>query len=351
LSSNEKTVIVAPLDWGLGHAARCVPIINALINKKCKVVIASSGAALQMLRVEFPSLTFEKLPEYNPTYHPSLSMVWSMGLQLPHFVSVIKQEQKRIEKLCEMYDADLIISDNRYGAYSKQVSSVIVCHQLHLLMPPKWKWMEKPLAFFNHRQLKNFKWCWVPDFEDRKLSGKLSEPNLTGKRFIGPLSRVKIEHQELVFDVIALLSGPEPQRSILEEELYNQLKNSPLKWKLVRGVFHQHASKMNSENFLTGGVLNQVLNQSRLVISRSGYSTVMDLAALGKKAFFIPTPGQTEQEYLAEKFFQEGIAGFSTQGSFSLQNALQITSTMKGFTQSANDTSLLNSALNEALSG
>lgn len=139
------------------------------------------------------------------------------------------------------------------------------------------------------------------------LSGKLGHPknSTLNIKYIGTLSRFHKKNLPQIYDVLILLSGPEPQRTLLEEQLRGALLQYKGRVLFVRGMVEKEvrSEQKNSVtfvNYLTSDALESAINQSKVVLSRSGYTTIMDLAQLGKKAFFIPTPGQYEQEYLAK---------------------------------------------------
>ncbi len=299
-------ILIAPMDWGLGHATRCVPIIRELLQRKCTVFIAGSGNSLALLKNEFPFLTFFLLQGYDPIYPSNSNMVWMMARQFIKFNKVIKKEHEQVEALINELEIDLVISDNRYGCWSAKIPTVIITHQLNILMPKSLWWLAKVVRSLNERMIKKFSFCWVPDYRDAELSlaGKLAtynENSLKNIAHIGPLSRFCNRNStERKYDVICIFSGPEPQRSIFEKIVIDQLSVSGLRYFVASGIPLQAVSLGKNEvEFLNSEELQTVISQSSMVIARSGYSMIMDLAALGKKAILIPTPGQTEQEYLA----------------------------------------------------
>ncbi len=303
MPSERKTILLCVLNWGIGHAARCVPLIEKWLGENKRVVIASDGAALQMLQGEFAQLQFEKLPPYEVYYNESGNMVVAMAQQLPKFINAIFKEHKALNFLVEKYSPEMVVSDSRFGCYTTKTKSVFITHQLHLIMPKAWKWMQPIVNHFNHKQIAKFDECWVPDVEGaNNLSGKLSHPALPNVRYIGWLSRFKkAAKTEKKLDVLAVLSGPEPQRTILEKKLRKQLRESNLSYLLVRGLpGKSKPQKSNEINYLNADELAKAIAESKIVICRSGYSTVMDLMTLqaDTKIVFVPTPGQTEQEYL-----------------------------------------------------
>lgn len=335
MNTNSKKILVAPLNWGLGHASRCIPIINELIKNKHEPIIASDGASLVLLQKEFPQLKSVELPSYQITYPTKGTFRWHFFKLLPHFYKTMRKEQQFIKLLIEKEHLHGIISDNRFGVYHKKVPSVYITHQLNVLSG-----ITTGLSSIMHRYfIHKFDECWVPDTEDGQFAGELSKPkNLKIKlNYLGILSRFYPINTMLKYDLTVVLSGPEPHRTQLENRLIDQLKNFQGSSCFVRGVPLDTTRLTPIEgitfyNFLTGSELNVMLNQSKLVIARSGYSTIMDLAVLGKKVFFIPTLGQTEQEYLARYHQQKKHAPFCRQDEFTLEK-LQEINNVYGFKQ------------------
>lgn len=335
--SSPQRILITPLDWGLGHATRCIPIVRELIARKKEVFIASSGSALILLKQEFPQLTFFELSAYAIHYSKTLPFSVSLFLQAPKFLKTTKKEHQQVVRLVEENRIDLIISDNRFGCWSDKVPSVFITHQINLQMPLLLKWAQPVVSKLNHRWIKKFTHCWIPD-EENSITGKLSVNKKLNTRFVGMLSRFeRWKGVDKKYDLLILLSGPEPQRTVLEEKLISQLSDFSDKAFFVRGLPGEiksisiNQSNIEFVNHLSSNELNQVIEESELVICRSGYSTVMDLAVLIKKAIFIPTPGQTEQEYLAEELMKRKIAFSMKQREFDLQQALKLSSEYTGF--------------------
>jgi uncharacterized protein (TIGR00661 family) len=330
-----KRILIAPLNWGLGHATRCIPIIKALIIYGFNPIIASDGSALSILQKEFPKLEFIELPSYNINYlkkgsHLKLKLLKDS----PKILKAVKAEQKLTERLIASNRIDGIISDNRFGVYSKKVPSVYITHQLNVLSGNT-TWLS---TITHQKVIKNFDECWVPDFEDNNnLSGVLGRAtnNLITTKHIGTLSRFNKINLPKKYALMVLLSGPEPQRSILEEKLLSELKNYKRKVIFVKGIIEseqQITTKNNLTiyNYMTSLELEVAINESDLILSRSGYTTIMDLAKLVKKAFFIPTPGQFEQEYLANYLEEKHIAPFTAQKDFTIEH-LELIGNYTGF--------------------
>ena len=317
----KKKILIAPLNWGLGHATRCIPIIKALEENGFEPIIASDGVALALLKKEFPKLISIELPAYNIQYAENgKNFKWKLVAQLPKMVIAIKKEKAKIRKIVENYEIEGIISDNRLGVYSSRVPSVFITHQLNVLSG-KTSWLTTKLHL---RYLLKFNSCWVPDVSGAEnLSGKLGHPEKIVEKinYIGPLSRIEKKTLPIKYDIMVLLSGPEPQRTLLEKKLIKELDNSSKEILFVKGIVEsqQQIEKVNSisyYNFMNSEELSTAFNESEFVVCRSGYTTVMDLAKLEKKAFFIPTPGQYEQEYLAKKFKSEIVAPSCKQEKF-----------------------------------
>ncbi len=345
-----KHILVAPLDWGLGHATRCIPIIKLLIEKGCNVSIATSGDAGRLLQKEFPNLQCYVLPSYGAAYSRHIPFMLCMLLQLPKFLFAIYLEKKKTRRLVEQNEIDVIISDNRYGCRVFNVQSVFVCHQINLIMPRWLTWLAPVINNFNHRMISKFDQCWVPDDPNSTLSGKLSFPIGPKSTYIGLLSRFsKPEMVQLTYQLAVILSGPEPQRTILEDLVRQQLQQVSVKTIVVRGVLkdNQQSTMGNITvvNYLKAGSLEKIMAASEIILCRPGYSSLMDLAILEKKAILVPTQGQTEQEYLGNRLAKQKVAVCQKQKSFDLQKALTEIKDYRGFAGWASPVNLLEQAI------
>lgn len=323
-------IIIAPLDWGLGHATRCIPIIKELINLNCDVIIAADAAIFLLLKKEFPSTVFLRLKGYNMKYsRRKRGLFVKLLLQLPHILFTIKNEKKWLDKVINERQIDAAISDNRFGFYSKKIPCIYITHQL--LIKTGNSFFEKIGQKIHEYFIEKYTQCWVPDNLQNGLAGILSHPgNIPDHiKYIGPLSRFhSLENVEKKFDILVAISGPEPQRSIFENIILSQITDFKGRTMIVRGL---PAATVNIPspnerviiiNHLPAEEFNKALAQSEMVISRSGYTTIMDLAKLNKKAILIPTPGQTEQEYLAKYLFDKKYFYAADQEKFSLQQVL-----------------------------
>lgn len=334
---SEKTggkprVLVAPLDWGLGHATRCIPIIRELLQQGCEPWIATDEAQQVLLQEEFPQLTFLPLWGYRVKYAKTApGLLWQMIRQSPRLLQVIKKEHAWLEQVISNYGFRAVISDNRYGLYHPTIRSIFMTHQL-TIKSPLGRWSESLLRKKNYNYINRFHECWIPDAAGTdNFAGDLSHPQqlpYTPIRYIGAISRFKkTGTPQRKGHLLFILSGPEPQRTILENVIIRDIATYIGTATIVRGL-PGHASMIPSTNMiqfynhLPGDALNKEMAQAEWVISRSGYSTVMDLAALGKKSILIPTPGQTEQEYLGTYLQQKKMAYHISQKDFSLETAL-----------------------------
>jgi len=321
-----KKLLVAPLDWGLGHATRCVPVIRDLLNNDCKIWLAGEGAQEKLLREEFPSLPFLPLKGYRVKYS-KIGLRGKMLLQIPSILRSIKEENKWLNEQVSKYGFEAVISDNRYGLYHEKLFSVFITHQL--CIKSAWgKWSEGFLQKWNYKFIDRFNECWIPDEEGiNNLAGELSHPDqLPGipVKYIGQLSRFQRKNVDEIKDhLLVILSGPEPQRTILENRIIDQVVNYPGTATIVRGLPTEKniipsTNTIHFYNHLASEELNKEALNAELIISRSGYSTVMDIASLQKKSLLIPTPGQTEQEYLATNLMKKQFAFCVKQNDLSL---------------------------------
>jgi len=324
--------LVAPLDWGLGHATRCIPLINEILSQGHQVMIAADGGAYNLLKEEFPGIPIIRLKGYHPVYPENGNMVLAMALQVPKFLSAILLEHFRLKTIIQKYSIDAVVSDNRYGLWSKKISCVLITHQLFIKMPGSMKWLEAAVNRLNHFFISRFSQCWVPDKAgEENLSGELSHGNILPRNvgYIGLLTRLQHpKTEDKKYEILALISGPEPQRTIFEEEIKRQLTGLQMRALIVRGVTESCKKEMLHEfvemiSHLTTKELSVAMEQSTFVVCRAGYSSLMELISLRKKALIVPTPGQTEQEYLAERCRKLNYFAVQKQSEINLWKALQ----------------------------
>jgi len=339
-----KRVLVCPLDWGIGHATRSVPLIRILCKLGFEVIVAADNRPLEFLRREFPDVRMFRFPGAKIRY-PKTRFMWLKMLQLtPWLIRGIWKEHILLQKIVVQTGADLVISDNRFGCWHPSVPSVFITHQLDIQVPAIFIFMKAVLNKFNHYFIGKYGECWIPDFELHKgLASALSHPlQLPCNAFyIGILSRFSVSQNPRVltpqpdFDLLVMLSGPEPQRTLLEEKIITQLRNIILRVVIVQGLPETDSTYMIGDRIqvfshVESERMRNLILQSELVICRSGYSSIMDLATLGKRAIFIPTPGQTEQEYLAHNLMDRKIFFSMEQQNFDLLYAIEMSKNYPG---------------------
>ncbi len=342
--TKQKTILVAPLNWGLGHATRCIPIIKAILEKGYQIIIGSDGVALSLLKKEFPEIECIELPSYNIKYaKKGKNFKLKLIKDSPKVLTAMANERKVIKKLVKQGKIDGIISDNRMGVRHKAVPCVFITHQLNVLSGNT-SWLSSKM----HQEIiKKFQECWVPDVAGKpNLSGKLGHLKRSSLpiKYIGPLSRLNKLEAITFYDLMVIISGPEPQRTLLEEKLFEEVKKFNGKVLFVRGKIEAKQEKfdfLNTTvfNFMNSESLELAFNQSAMVLCRSGYTTIMDLAKLEKKAFFIPTPGQYEQLYLAKKLDKQGLVPYCKQDDFTIDQLKRV-SDYKGFSAFSKQTDL-----------
>lgn len=332
----KSRILVAPLDWGLGHTTRCIPIIKELLAQNFEVFAAGDHQQERLLTTEFPGLPFLPLKGYGIRYSKK-NLLLKLISQVPKIMFRIREEHRWLQEAVTTHRINAVISDNRFGLYHQKLPTVLITHQLQIKTTIGAS-TEKILRSWNYRFINRFTECWVPDSDGPgNLAGELSHPMVLPKvpvTYIGPLSRFQTQEQFLEFakpqrdHLLFILSGPEPQRTLLEDKIINDASHYPGTATIVRGLPSSLSAIPSTRmirvfNHLPANELMQEIKNAEIVIGRSGYSTIMDLVSLGKKAILIPTPGQTEQEYLAEYLHQQHIAFTISQNDFSLPTILE----------------------------
>lgn len=304
-------ILYTVLDWGLGHATRSIPLIRRLSARGAEVVLAGEGPSLELLRQNFPDLPAESLQGIQIHYPDNDRMAAAMWRQRTSIRAAIAREHQAVQEIITRIRPDAIVSDHRYGAWSDRIPSIFIAHQLWIKSPALPSLSEPLLFRFHLRYLRHFTSIWVPDTDESPgLSGVLGHHPLLKKRlplrYIGPLSQladVESEPQGRHFDLLGICSGPEPARTHMEELLRHQFLSDGRSALLIRGLPSASGSIVRTNvtevPHLGGSAIRFFMEKAKIVIARSGYSTLMDLCALKKTAIVIPTPGQTEQEYLA----------------------------------------------------
>ncbi|MEA1877088.1 MAG: glycosyltransferase [Bacteroidota bacterium] len=332
--SPKQRVLVSPLEWGLGHATRLSRMIEILLEKKLEVIIAADGLPYNFLSEQFPDLTLVRLPIKQMRYSKGRNGFFlKFFAQLPRLFLSIHRTKKHLDKLIKDYQIDFIISDNRYGFFHSELPSVFITHQLSPMPPEKLRFFQAAFAQLHLWILRKYDYIWVADFEGSdNVAGKLSRMQWNNNkiRYIDPLSWLETKNPapdplSNHYDILIMLSGPEPHRGILEEKLLTEFRDTSKSVLLLQGLPQQSKNdirdeqigKMRIVNHLPGGQILWHIQNTETIICRAGVVTVFDLAVLKKSALLIPTPGQTEQEYVAERLDKMGFFMSVKQEDFS----------------------------------
>jgi len=336
-------IIFGICSWGLGHASRSLPIIRKLIKENNELTIISNGRSLELLKKELGNdITYFDIPDYPMLLSENSRQFMAKSVVYwPSFIKRMESELQKLKKILENRKCDRIISDSRYGMYNRKIPSFFISHQIRIMNPLRIKMFERGSEIFNLFFFKRYAGVIIPDYKDDNLSGDLSH-NLrrideNKIHYVGALSDFKKKQTKKDIDYLVSISGPEPQRTMLEEKLLSQIDD--LKGKIIMTLGKsEKMDKFNNKNIETYSFLSKekrenFLNRTKLVISRSGYSTIMDLAIIGTKALMIPTPGQVEQEYLSQYHNKKGTFFSVNQNMIEPKRDVEIAKKRTGITR------------------
>lgn len=336
---NKTKILVASLNWGLGHAVRDIPLITALLKNNYKVIIAGEGASGELLKKEFPKLQYINLSSFSISYPNNNFFILKLLIQIPKILFGIRKEHKQLQDIIKNYQIDIVISDNRYGLYSDKIPCIFITHQIYPVLPKSLKFLEKFIFKIHKREISKFNKCLIPDFEgNTNMTGCLSHKYQLPENFnfIGILSQFELQKKEpenFKYDIAVILSGPEPQRSIFEDIISEKVLQTGKNAIIITGKpnlsYKNKNNKLTIVSHLLRKQMQEIIINSKIIISRSGYTTIMDLVKLHKKAILIPTPGQTEQEYFADYLKYKGLFVFQKQKNINLKNAITELQTLK----------------------
>ncbi|MGC8610302.1 MAG: glycosyltransferase family protein [Thermoplasmata archaeon] len=324
-------IAYAVCSLGLGHASRSVPIIKKLIEEGHEITILAHGRAkifLEKIFDNFDNIDIIDLPDYPIEYSKSRAFFFpKIVLSIPSIITSFADEHQIFFHIHQKKNFNLIISDNRYGIYNRNVPSFIITHQLRIMNPYRIRILESATMIYNSFISRYFKKLIVPDFEYDSLSGDLSHNlkyiDISKISYIGPLSSYKKKEFDKDLDILISISGPEPQRTIFERLILKNLeKIKNKKYKIILGRPDLKNVNENILNFASSDEMEILFNRAKIIVSRSGYSTIMDLYHTGGKPFFVPTPAQPEQEYLAIYLNKKGISGYKNQEDFDFDDLL-----------------------------
>lgn len=354
--SDKRRILICPLDWGLGHASRLIPIINALLKtNRFEIILAADNYPFHLLRSEFPNLQWIQFPStYKITYTNRFPLLLKMLLISPRIIWGILKENRQLKMIVKAHQIDIVLSDNRFGLWHTNTLSIFMTHQVMIKMPKGFGFMEYPVHLVNKFIINRYHQCWIPDNATEPfIAGDLAHqyPLPANAKYIGLISRFSLPHKEYDkrYDILVILSGPEPQRSVFEELIISQLKDTSYKTLVVGGKpgdvnKSPYPENVTYRSHLSAQELQEAILSSEIVISRSGYTTIMDLIKLQKSAILIPTPGQTEQEYLANYYREKKIFHTIPQKDFDLVQAVEES---KGYSSGA--VALQGNLLDEAI--
>ncbi len=339
-------IIYGVCSWGLGHATRSLPVIRKLIEENNELTIISNGRSLELLKKELgKNIKYFDIPDYPMLLSENSRQFMAKSVVYwPSFIRSMESELQKLKKILENRKCDRIISDSRYGLYSRKIPSFFISHQIRIMNPLRIKMFERGSEIFNLFFFKRYAGVIIPDYKDDNLSGDLSH-NLrrideNKIHYVGALSDFKKKKIRKDIDYLISISGPEPQRTMFEKKLVSQVND--LKGRVVITLGKtEKKDKFNKKNIETHSFLSKekredFLNRTKLVISRSGYSTIMDLAIIGAKALMTPTPGQVEQEYLGQYHNKKGTFFSVNQNSIDLRRDVEFAKKRTGIKRKCN---------------
>lgn len=303
-------VFYAVLNMGLGHATRSLPVIREFVNRNWKVLIGSNGRALEFLKTELPDISFIITPDYEIKYARGGWLLPKLALQFPHLLNKINEEHAFCNKVVMDFLPDMIVSDHCYGIYHESIPSFFISHQIYFAMPDGLGAFGSLAARFNFKFHKNYQKVIIPDLPDDSqglLSGSLSRLPKKDNKYVfgGILSSITREEPKETIDLLVSISGPEPQRTLFEQKILQQIEAVPGRKIVALGKSESIEMLKNTPGLkvyshLPRREMGRLFNQAKLIVSRPGYSTLMELVELGRPALLVPTPGQTEQAALAK---------------------------------------------------
>lgn len=330
-------ILICPLNWGLGHASRDISIINELLKFKFNVIVAGSENIILLLKTEFPYLQFVNFDGFNISYPKGNFFFFHFLKRVPILLLEILKEHKQLKKIIKENKINVVISDNRYGLWNKNVYSIFITHQINIKIPVKCKLLGYAVNKINQYFINKYDLCWIPDFEKPPfLAGELSHTKnkLNNIAYIGLLSKFLNFSLQKVnisknYDIVAIISGPEPHRTIFENILIEQFQTTNKRCLIINGVPLKTNKTKTIRNIeivthLSTSDMYSVINNAQYIVSRAGYTTIMDLIALKRTAILVPTPGQTEQEYLADYYSGKKIFYCIEQSKFNINKAISI---------------------------
>ena len=296
----QSKILIAALDWGFGHTARTSVLIKKLQLLENEIVFAGNETQIKFIKQEHPDVDIKHLPGYNIQLDSRKNTYFQLLRQVFKVKKAIKFESNWLKTIVENNKFDYILSDNRYGFHHPSVHNILLTHQTALQIP-KGRWLANTVI---KSLINNFSTCWIPDYENHLLSGKLSTGRIKIPTvYIGPLSRFKLPQSETYkFDYLFMISGPEPEcyqflkksLSLISKHKLDAAIATPFKIRTEEtGSFEGFFEQLDTK------ALEKLINDSKVIVSRSGYTTIMDLVPEKKPMLLFPSIGQYEQIYLS----------------------------------------------------
>lgn len=315
----KRNILICPLEWGLGHAGRMIPLAQMLQEAGNTIFIGTGAGHKQFLRSELKDVQFIDFGGFRPAYSGFLPQYLALFFQIPVLLYHILKEHIKLPRIIRENKIDIVISDNRFGLWNRRIKTVYVTHQIRIPFPEKLRFLESAGVKFHRFFIKKYDLCFIPDLPGEiNLAGRLAHfvklPE--NARYVGILSRFSNGNEDAGESTVSghytlILSGPEPQRSMLREVITGQQDNNKQPLVILEGRpgipdEDQVSGKTITYNHLPSYKMKRIIQGSMGIIARAGYTTIMELVSLNCSALLIPTPGQTEQEYLAGYLSEKG---------------------------------------------
>jgi UDP:flavonoid glycosyltransferase YjiC (YdhE family) len=317
MPDERKKILISPLNWGFGHAGRMIPVAKNLQQMGHEVIFGVDTALIPMVRQELTGIEVIAVPGIKMHYSRFMPQYLAILMQLPGVIIASVREHRQLKKIISEKHPDIVISDNRFGFFNKKAFCVYFTHMLRIPFPKPFRFFEF-IGIFTHRMIiRRYDMCLIPDVSGAdNLAGRLSHlkklpPNVIYAGLLSRFTNINPILKETKPYICLLLSGPEPQRTNLLEKVAKATEKSDMKLVVLSAsdICLSHLSdRITFVISQPAQVLKEYIENADLVICRSGYTSLMELVSLSKGALIIPTPGQTEQEYLGE--YNNGRHGF-----------------------------------------
>lgn len=318
MDGEKKRVLICPLGWGLGHASRDIPIIESFLKAGHEVIVAGDNQQMSLLTQHFSGIKAIHFPSFKVKLSKGRSQLWPLiriASLLPFFII---KEHFLLKRLIKKHQIDIVVSDNRYGLWNRHVKTIFITHQLKIFFPRPFRFLEPIGERFIRYFVKKFDECWIPDFSGKdNLAGELSHPSkIEGNvQYVGLLSRfskLRVNTTNETYDLVCVASGPSPQREMFIEEIAKLAHIHSFKTLIIMGdpeigTNIKEVGEIQFVGHLNDSEFASIVKSAKNVICRAGYSTIMDMIALGVSPIIVPTPGQTEQEYLLKHISNKKI--------------------------------------------